>query len=153
MKPSFWKTGLLLILILPFLITGCTSDNTSSETNVPSLPPTTSSGYPDVIETTIPVPDPTQTAAAYLDAWANGDTTAMYNMLTTLSKDSIKIEDFDKRYRDVNVQVVPISIEYEILQTLKNPSTAQVSYQVTLNSALVGPITRETMMTLSMENG
>jgi penicillin-binding protein 2 len=77
----------------------------------------------------------------------------MYNMLTTLSKDSIKIEDFDARYRDVNVQIVPINIEYEILQALTNPSVAQVSYQVTFNSALVGPITRETMMTLSMENG
>lgn len=153
MKPSVWKTGLLLVLVLPFLITGCNSDNAPSNTNSSAPPPTTANGYPDPITTTKPVPDPTQTAAAYLDAWANGDTTAMYNMLTTLSKDSIQIEDFDKRYHDVNVQIVPISIEYEILQTLKNPSTAQISYQVTLNSALVGPITRETMMTLTMENG
>jgi cell division protein FtsI/penicillin-binding protein 2 len=153
MKPSVLKTGLLLIIILPFLLTGCNSGDTPSNTNSPAPPATTVNGLGDVIPTVVPVADPRETAAAYLDAWVNGDHTAMYNMLTTLSKDSIRIEDFDKRYRDVSVEAVLTSINYEILQTLTNPNAAQVSYQVTLNSALVGPITRETMMTLSMENG
>jgi penicillin-binding protein 2 len=152
MKPSLWKTG-LIIFTLSFLLAACNLGETPPDTDSPPPPPTTASGQADIIPIVVKVPDPNETAAAYLTAWTNSDFTAMYNMLTTLSKDSIRIEDFDTRYRDVNVQIVPINIEYEILQALTNPSVAQVSYQVTFNSALVGPITRETMMTLSMENG
>jgi penicillin-binding protein 2 len=152
MKSTIWKTC-MLIFILFISVTACKTDNSSTETAPVSPAPNNSTGPGDVVATVVSVPDPGETAKAYLDAWANGDHVAMYNMLTRLSMDAIRIEDFDTRYRDVTIEVVPTSIEYEILQTLTNPNIAQVGYQITLNSALVGPVTRETMMTMSMENG
>ena len=77
----------------------------------------------------------------------------MYGMLTTLSQDAFSFTDFETRYRDVAVEASLSAVEFEILQTLTTPTTAQVAYRVTLVSALVGPISRETQMNLSLENG
>ena len=149
MKSSAWKI-IVLVLILFIVMPACNLGKTQQEGNTTS--PTRSGEPGEVIPTIFGVPDPGETAAAYLDAWVNFDYTAMYNMLTTLSQDAIRIEDFDKRYRDVTSEAVLSNIEYEILQTLTNPKSAQVGYQVTLNSALVGPVTRETQMNLTLEN-
>ncbi|MCB7130410.1 MAG: hypothetical protein J3T61_12835, partial [Candidatus Brocadiales bacterium] len=98
----------------------------------------------------ISAPDPAAAARAYLDAWSVGDFTAMYAMLTTLSQDAFSFDDFEARYFHVAAQTNLFQVEYDILQSLiSNPDSAQVGYRVTLHSAIVGEITRETMMNLS----
>ena len=145
-----WKT-VVLVLILSIGVAGCTTNNGNPE-ETDTAPPTPTLPPIEGIETLVSVPDPSEAAKAYLDAWVNFDYGAMWNKLTTLSKDSITTEDFITRYETVAVEAVATSIGYEILQTLTNPNTAQVSYRVYINSALVGEVSRDTLMTLSMEN-
>ena len=106
-----------------------------------------------MITTIVSVPDPSETARAYLDAWTNFDYVAMYNMLTTISRDAITIEDFNNRYTNVTQEAVLVGINYEIQQVLSNPESAQVGYHVTLSSALVGALEANTQMNLSIESG
>lgn len=91
------------------------------------------------------------TAKAYLTLWNEGNYTAMYEMLTAASKQAISLENYLARYAMVATQTNLFRVDYEILQSLTNSRTAQVGYRVTLNSAVIGPITRETGMNLELE--
>ncbi|MEX1247301.1 MAG: penicillin-binding transpeptidase domain-containing protein [Anaerolineales bacterium] len=98
-------------------------------------------------------PDAEASANAYLTAWGQGNYTAMYEMLTAASRQAISAEDFQVRYAMVATQSNWFRLDYQILQTLTNPRTAQVAYRVTLNSAVIGAITRDTSMNLELEGG
>ncbi|MBT3239943.1 MAG: hypothetical protein HON98_04405 [Chloroflexi bacterium] len=148
MKTRFQKI-IILSLILIFALQACANNNTPTNEGGPTTTPTL--GQPEINTTT--TPDPSLTAEAYLDAWGKQDYSKMYAMLTKLSQDSYSFEEFELRYQEVYREGSLFGIAYEIQQELKNPSTAQVGYKVILNSALVGEITRETRMNLSLENG
>jgi penicillin-binding protein 2 len=107
---------------------------------------------PTVQVDTSAAPDVEATVAEYLDLWGAGDYNAMYAMLSTLSQGAISFEDFDARYTHVEREANLFNIEHEILGTLTNAKTAQVSLRLTLHSAIVGPISRDTTMDLSLEN-
>ena len=142
------KTRYLKMIILSFTfifaLQACANNNAPTNNAGPSATPTL--GQPEINTTT--TPDPSLTAEAYLAAWGGQDYSKMYAMLTKLSQDSYSFEEFELRYQEVYREGSLFGIEYEIQQELKNPSTAQVGYQVILNSALVGEITRETRMNL-----
>lgn len=138
------KRILYLLLIGALLLSGCGVGGSASGD------PTQ---LPDPQISTSQVPDVEGTVRTYLDAWSAGDFAAMYSMLTTLSRDAISQEEFETRYSDVAQQVNLFQVTYNILQTLTTPQTAQVAYQISLHSAIVGPITRDTTMDLSLENG
>ncbi len=116
--------------------------------NTPVIPGTSTS-LPDPSTTIESAPDAAGAAQAYLDAWGRFNYPAMYAMLTTLSQDSISLEDFTARYANVTDEASLVGVSYEILQSLINPTDAQVAYRVTLNSAIFGAIPRETSMQLS----
>ncbi len=96
-------------------------------------------------------PNVESSVRAYLEAWSAGNYTAMYEMLTAASKGAITAEDFVARYANVATQTNLFRVDYEILQSLTNTRDAQVGYRVTLNSAVIGPITRDTSMNLELE--
>lgn len=98
-------------------------------------------------------PDAELAVRSYLDAWNAGDYPAMYAMLTAESRSQITEEDFVARYADVATQANLFRVDYELLQSLINPQSAQVGYRVTLNSAVIGPITRDTAIDLKLESG
>ncbi|MGH2522978.1 MAG: penicillin-binding transpeptidase domain-containing protein, partial [Anaerolineales bacterium] len=98
-------------------------------------------------------PEPEGTAATFLDAWEKGDYAGMYSLLTALSQAAFSKEDFTKRYQSVAEAATVRSVEAEILSSLKTGNTAHVAYQVTLHTALVGDIVRETEMQLHFESG
>ena len=56
-------------------------------------------------------------------------------------------------YRNVAAEAALSGWDYEILQNMIHPRSAQVVYSVVLNSTLVGDLQRETQMNLSLENG
>ena len=141
------RSRALFLAALLFLM-GCNGGSNTTETGNP----TASGTLPSPGVTTVAAPDPDTAARSYLDSWVEGDYSTMYNLLTTLSRDSIRIEDFEARYRHVATEANLYEIEYEITQSLVNtPQSAQVGYRVTLRSAIVGEITRETTMALSRE--
>lgn len=98
-------------------------------------------------------PDAEGAVRSYLDAWNNADYASMYGMLSVESRSAISQEDFMARYADVATQANLFRVEYEILQSLVNAQTAQVGYKVTLNSAVIGPIIRDTSVDLKLESG
>ena len=98
-------------------------------------------------------PDVEGTVNAYLTAWNSGDYASMYGMLNTSSQQAISAQEFQDKYAMVATQANLFRVDYEILSTLTNPGSAQVSYRVTLNSAVIGPITRDTNMDLVLEGG
>jgi penicillin-binding protein 2 len=93
------------------------------------------------------------TARRYLDAWKSDDYSAMYPLLTELSKSAFSAEEFNNHYRSVAVEAALKSVDYEILSVLADIDKAQVRYKVTLNSLLVGAVSRETVMNLRPEVG
>ena len=98
-------------------------------------------------------PDVEGTVNAYLTAWNSGDYASMYGILNTSSRQAISAQEFQDKYAMVATQANLFRVDYEILSTLINPGSAQVSYRVTLNSAVIGPITRDTNMDLVLEGG
>ncbi len=136
----------ILLSALFVLILGACSGNSNGEGTSNG-----ESALPGPSITTDNTPDAEEAAEAYLNAWQENDLAAMYAMLSTLSQDAFSFEEFEARYEHVSREANLFNIEYEILQSLTNPNSAQVAYRLILHSAIIGPITRETMMNLSLE--
>lgn len=159
MKSSAQKVAALFtvsLIVFMLVLAACSlrPNNSGSEPNASPVTSPASSGEPgEIIPTIVSVPDPSDTARIYLTAWDNFEYEAMYNMLTTLSRDSISSEAFYNRYLEVEQQVVLTGIDFEILQTLTSPTNAQVGYKVVLHSSVVGDLNVQTQMALSLENG
>ncbi len=154
MKSSAAKLSALIILVifsLAVTLTAC-GQNTPVNNTPESTSTTESDAGLEPGATITSVPDPNEAVRSYLDAWKAGDYTAMYDMLTTISKDFISFEDFSQRYSHVTQEAVISDISYEILQVLTTPTNAQVSYKLSLLSSLVGMLQSQTQMNLSLEN-
>ncbi len=129
------------------LLAGC--GLLSGGTPTPGQPPT----LPPPAVTHLPAPDAEAAAGRFLDAWKEGDYEAMYAMLTPLTQDALSFEDFKARYDEVRVAAAITGVDYEIVSSLVNPQSAQVRYRVTLSSAVVGDLVRETFMDLKRIEG
>jgi cell division protein FtsI/penicillin-binding protein 2 len=152
MKP---RLSLVFTIVLFALFAVSCKDQapTLTPTVTPTPPPPTPT-LGDVSVEVTPAPDPSLAAVAYLDAWKREDYPAMYNLLTRLSRDAITQEDFTKRYSEAITEAAASSVDTNILAAyVKSPYSAEVSYQVTLHSVLVGDIQRKTVMNLSQEDG
>ncbi|MGW8226752.1 MAG: penicillin-binding transpeptidase domain-containing protein [Anaerolineales bacterium] len=143
------KYSLILILIvLTLSMAACNGAQTSSTPTV-AAPPTLS--QPGINSTQ--APDVNEAVHQYLTAWEKEDYAQMYGMLTSLSKDAITEEQFEQIYREFAAESALRSLDTKILSALTQTRSAQASYQVTLDSVLVGEIQRDTMMNLSLEDG
>jgi len=131
---------LAALVIFGYLLAACGGPGGSSELPTPQVSVNSA-------------PDAEGTAIAYLSAWNEGNYTAMYQMLSAASKQTITQDEFLARYAMVATQTNLFRVDYEILSSLTNPKDAQVGYRVTLNSAVIGAITRETGMTLELDGG
>lgn len=134
-----------LLLITAFILAAC-GQGQSTATGDPSQ-------LPDPGVTQSSVPDVEDAIKAYLDAWDAGDYASMYAMLTTLSRDSISQEDFIARYTHVEEAANLFQVDYDILQTYTTSVSGEIAYRVTLHSAIVGAIPRDTIASLTLENG
>jgi cell division protein FtsI/penicillin-binding protein 2 len=135
------------ILLLIFFLTAC------AQVTAEVIPTQTSTLKPLPVAgvTIIPAPKVDLAALAFLEAWQAEDYPAMYAMLTSLSQDALAPETFNRRYIDVAINTTLENIDFEILSTLTNPTSAQVSYRVTFHTKMLGDLTREMKMNLSLE--
>ena len=134
-----------ILLTLLFAL-GCSIGSGNATPFDPADPAT----LPNPEINTSSVPDPDAAVRAYLDAWSAFDYESMYSMLTNLSRDAVSFEEFEGRYRQVAAMTNLSGVDYDILQSLiKSAESAQVSYRVLLQSAILGQISRETSMRLS----
>lgn len=149
-KPVTHLTILLIsLLALLAILPACSPQNNGEQQTTATNTPASGA----VVPTIVSVPDPSETARAYLNAWNDRNYEAMYNMLTTLSRDSISLEAFTERYQEVEINTVLIGVDSEILQTLTNPVNAEVGYRVLLRSSLLPDLEVNTQMDLSLESG
>jgi penicillin-binding protein 2 len=139
------------ILFCLLLLTAC------SQTQTPIILPTHTSEVTrtlkPVVPTIISAPKAANAAQAFLKAWQTEDFPAMYAMLTPVSQDALSLEKFTQRYSDVAINTTLDTIDYEILSTLTNPSNAQVSYRVVFHTRMLGDLTEQMTMNLSLEKG
>jgi penicillin-binding protein 2 len=133
------KTPLILMMLI-VVLSACNGGNGT----VSTLP------LPEVGITS--VPDPQIVAESYLKYWQDENYTAMYELLTGISHDAITIEDFEKTYQDTNFNLTLKNLDYAVMAVYKDTGSAQVQYSVTFHTNLLGEITRETTMYLSLEN-
>jgi penicillin-binding protein 2 len=138
-----------LVISILILIAGC-SNPTPMSTIIPSPVASPTLPLPDV--RTTQAPDVETTVKNYLTAWKSEDYSAMYTLLTMVSKDALSLEQFTTRYRNVAAEAALSSVDTEILSTLVQTRMAQVSYRVIFHSVLVGDILRDTTMNLSLES-
>jgi cell division protein FtsI/penicillin-binding protein 2 len=127
-----------------------------SSGGVPVIQPsaTATSSLPLPIVTVDSAPDPGLTLKAYLDALKADDYNTMYGLLSKVTQDSIKLEDFAKRNQDALNEMSASSFDYQISSSLiNNPYSSQVAYNVTYHTALVGDIQRDMIAKLALENG
>lgn len=134
------KQPIHFLVFLAFILAACGPGGISGELPTPQINVSTA-------------PSVEGTVNAYLTAWNSADYTSMYSMLSSASQQAISAEDFQARYAMVATQANLFRVDYEILSTLTNPNSAQVSYRVTLNSAVIGAIIRDTNMDLALEGG
>jgi hypothetical protein len=144
------KRTLLLRVILLLFLWGCSRPR-QTETPTPTFQASPTLPGPGV--NTTQAPSSEAAARAFLDAWEAEDYSAMYAMLTSLSREAISEENFTAYYRNLAAEAALNGIETKILSSLTQTRTAQVSYRVTLRSVLVGEVQRDTMMNLSLEDG
>ncbi len=119
-----------------------------------------SSETPDAGPTLEPSPTPTQfapgadgVATAYLRAWEQGDLLGMYSLLSRTSQGMIDKATFVQRYEDAQKAATVTKIETKPLAILQNDDRAEVAFQLTWHTALLGEIQREMSMVLAYEGG
>ena len=138
-------------LILSVLIISLAACNGGANPATPTTQVLPTLSQPSI--NTTQSPDVNKIVRKYLDAWENEDYVQMYGMLTSISKDAITEEQFVELFREVAGEAALSSLETQILSALTQTRSAQASYLVTMHSALVGEIQRDTMMILNLEDG
>lgn len=138
----------ILLLSLVVLVTACTGNG-----NGPTGP-TPTEGLPEPAQTTEAPPDPDDAARQFLGAWEAGDYGRMYALLSPLTRDGLSQEQFTQRYADVMRSGAFSSVQAEIVSSLiLSAKRAEVRYRVTLESAVVGELVRETRIDLTRDAG
>jgi penicillin-binding protein 2 len=127
-----------------------------------SNPLTTAPASPTLVLTSIPTPTPTPTppppspdatAAAFLDAWEAGDHGAMYARLSPASQAAIDAERFTQRYQNALATATVLTVTTRVQSALQEGDRAYASFQVTLDTTLVGTLITDTVMSLSLHEG
>lgn len=140
---------LIFALFILALLAGCASPGDNSPAS-----PSASATLRDPMVNTTAVPDAQAAAKAFLEDWQAENYNAMYSRLTLLSRDAVGEADFVKQLRAVANTMSLSSMDFDILQSLiKGPTEAQVAYRATYDTILVGEVSRETFMTLSLQDG
>jgi len=99
------------------------------------------------------VPDTKSVMTQFLDAFKKNDYATMYASLSKASQSSISRDDFGKEYDDALNKMSAGKLDYQLLSEQLSPTKAQVSYQVTYHTALVGDIQRTMIANLVLEQG
>jgi penicillin-binding protein 2 len=140
---------LIVMLVILAIIAGCKGSLNTEEKA--TITPTSTLPAPPVRSTH--VPDVREAARTFLEAWQKDDYQFMYSMITQVNRDAISEADFETRYRDVAINLNLSRLDFEVLSALTNPRSAQVAYRIIFHTTLLGDITRDMVMNMSMENG
>jgi len=138
------KKSILLAVIIMTALVACTNGVSTTSTPSPE-----SGGLPSPVVRITQQSEVQPVAEAFFDAWQNEDYQAMYDLLTGITKDSVSFETFQEIYQKNAIAMTLQEMDYQILSTLVNPSSAQISYRVSYKTTLLGEITRENMLNMA----
>ena len=144
-------TRRIIYILIFLLLTACAPEPNGGGSVIPFFKPTTTLPPPIVAITN--VPDAKSAMTKYLDAFKNNDYATMYALLSKASQNSISQANFSKQYDDALNTMSASKLDYQLLSEQLNPTKAQVSFQVTYHTALVGDIQRSMIANLILEQG
>jgi penicillin-binding protein 2 len=114
--------------------------------------PTQTSSLPTAQTTVIHTPSAEPALRAYLDAQLEEDYASMFAILTQASREAISQDDFAARYTDALNTMSASKMEYNILSSLTNPQSAQVTFHFVYHTVLFGDLSRDITANLLLEN-
>lgn len=156
---KFRSSLLLFVLFFVASVPACSPAGTKVGPKTNTVAPTTSVSagshpLPTLNPTVMHAPDAESAARAFLKAWQADDYTTMYAMLTPVSQDALAQDKFTQRYKDAENKMTLQKLDFQILSKMTNPSNAQVAYQVTYHTKMLGDLARDNLtMNLSLEKG
>jgi penicillin-binding protein 2 len=142
-------TGAILLLVI-LLLVGCSSSPDLTATAPPATP--TSTPVPPPTPTPVP-PSPDATAATFLAAWEAGDYGTMYARLSPASQAAIDGEGFARRYQNALTTATVLTVTTRLYSALHEGDRASVAFHLELDTALVGTLITDTVMSLSLHQG
>ncbi|MBU0705492.1 MAG: penicillin-binding protein 2 [Chloroflexi bacterium] len=148
-NPKSQISNLKFAILALLLLVSCSSLPTTQPPDYPTTRPTDQ-------PTTQPLDQPTTpdaTAAAFLDAWQSGDYGTMYARLSPDSQTTIDADSFTQRYRNALVNGTVLTVTTRLQSALWENDRAYVAYEVVLDTALVGTLITDTVMSLSLHEG
>lgn len=141
----------LVMLIL--MLVACSPVKGTTAVQQPTAISMTRTVPPPSVAITRP-PSAEDAARAFLAAWQAEDYPAMYEMLTSVSRDALAIEKFSQRYRDAANRMTLQKLDFQIRSAATYPASAQIAYQVTYHTKMLGDLTRDGItMNLSLDKG
>ncbi len=140
-----------VLAIIVIFTSGCSAVTGGKPAQAKFTPTPMALPTPEILVTH--VPDPESAAKVFLDAWKAEEYPKMYSLLTTLSKDSITLDDFMAKYKDTAANLSLGGIDYSVLSTLTNPTNAQIAFRITYKTVLLGEFTRDISMNLDLDKG
>ncbi len=149
LKSAIRNSQFAILVVL--LLVGCSKSPTGQPTNQPANQPTS---QPTHQPTNTPPPSsPDATAAAFLDAWSAGDYATMYTYLSPDSQAAIDAESFTRRYQEALATATVLTVTTRLQSALREDDRGYVSFRLALDTALVGTLTADTVMPLSLREG
>jgi len=88
---------------------------------------------------------------AFLKAWTAEDYPVMYELLSSLSRDAISLEEFSDTYQKAANSLTLQTVSGTILSVLADDAHAEVAYRVDFTTRLVGTLRRENVAPLVHE--
>jgi penicillin-binding protein 2 len=137
------RAALLVMLFMLMSCNGSPTASTPTPTSVPVFPPTP----------TLPPPSPDAVAAAFLNAWQAGDYATMYTHLSPEGLAAIDADGFTQRYRNALTNATVLTVTTRLQSSLREDDRAQVAFHLELDTALVGTLITDTVMSLSLYEG
>ncbi len=139
----------LFVILALLLLASCNSLPTTQPPDYPTAQPTAQ----PTTEPTVQQSTPDVTAAAFLDAWQSGDYGTMYARLSPGIRATIDADSFTRRYQNALANSAVLTVTTRLQSALWEDDRAYVAYELALDTALVGPLITDTVMSLSLHEG
>lgn len=144
MKRIFFRLRqfVLYLSALVFVISSCTPVSFSPE-NLGAVIPTRLPSTNSI--------DAQATVTQFLEAWQAEDYDRMYSLITSVSRDAISRDDFEKKYRDTAQNLGYESLTASILSVMPGNPMTQVNTHVVYKTTVFGEISRDILMNVTRE--
>jgi penicillin-binding protein 2 len=103
--------------------------------------------------TATPLPPADTAAAAFLQAWEQGDYETMYSLLTPSAQDRISRSDFEKRYRQAQEEATVTSVRANLNSLLQDGPRAEAAIHQVWETTFFRPIEADNKLLLRFERG